>query len=45
VPETVPPVENNSSDMDLKEAAWSLDKTSSQLADFSNKVTQALVQP
>lgn len=42
---TVPQLENSSSDARLKEASQSLDKTSAQLADFSSKVTQALVHP
>jgi len=42
---TVPLIENSSSDTQLKEVSQTLDKTSSQLADFSSKVTQALVQP
>jgi len=42
---TVPLLDNSSSDSQLKEVSQVLDKTSSQLADFSSKVTQALVQP
>jgi len=42
---TVPLLDNSSSDAQLKEVSQTLDKTSSQLADFSSKVTQALVQP
>jgi uncharacterized phage infection (PIP) family protein YhgE len=44
-PEAVPSLEYNSSDNQLQEASQTLDKTSTQLADLSNKVTQALVQP
>jgi len=42
---TVPLLDNSSSDAQLKEVSQTLDKTSAQLADFSSKVTQALVQP
>ena len=42
---SAPLLENSSSDTQLKEVSQTLDKTSSQLADFSSKVTQALVQP
>lgn len=42
---SAPLLENTSSDDQLKGASQTLDKTSAQLADFSNKVTQALVQP
>lgn len=45
LPKTVPELENNSSDAQLKNATLVLDSTSMQLADLSNKVTQALVQP
>jgi hypothetical protein len=40
-----PELANTSSDARLKEASITLDKTSTQLADFSSKVTQALIQP
>ncbi len=42
---SVPLLENSSSDAQLKDVSQTLDKTSAQLADFSSKVTQALVQP
>jgi len=42
---SAPLLENSSSDAQLKDASQDLDKTSAQLADFSSKVTQALVQP
>lgn len=42
---SAPVLENSSSDAQLKDASQDLDKTSAQLADFSSKVTQALVQP
>lgn len=45
LPATVPTLENSSSDSQLKDATLGLDKTSMKLADLSNKVTQALVQP
>jgi hypothetical protein len=45
LPSTVPALENSSSDAKLKEASQGLDNTSIQLADLSNNVTQALVQP
>jgi regulator of replication initiation timing len=40
-----PELANINSDAQLKEASITLDKTSTQLADFSSKVTQALIQP
>lgn len=40
----IPQLENRSSDPELKDTAQALDKTSLQLTDLSNKVTQALVQ-
>ena len=45
LPATVPPLENSSSDEQLKATIQDLDKTSMQLANLSTKVTQALVQP
>jgi hypothetical protein len=43
--QAVPPLENGSSDAQLKETVQTLDKTTSQLGDLSNSVTQALLQP
>lgn len=43
--DSVPLLETSSSDAQLKDVSQALDKTSAQLADFSSKVTQALVQP
>lgn len=40
-----PELANINSNAQLKEASITLDKTSTQLADFSSKVTQALIQP
>ncbi|MEI6212818.1 MAG: hypothetical protein WCP10_01835 [Desulfuromonadales bacterium] len=42
---SIPSLEKTSSDAQLKEASQQLDTTTSQLSEFSNKVTQALVQP
>ena len=41
----IPDLDNRSSDATVKEAAGSLETTSTQLAEFSDKVTQALVNP
>lgn len=41
----VPGVEASDSDAQLRKVSITLDKTSEQLADFSNKVTHALVRP
>jgi len=41
----VPELSKGSSDAQLTTASQTLEKTSSQLSEFSNKVTQALVQP
>ena len=41
----VPELSKGSSDAQLVDASQTLEKTSSQLSEFSNKVTQALVQP
>lgn len=45
LPATVEPLEKTSGDEQLKYAIQGLDKTSLQLSDMSNKITQALVQP
>ena len=41
----IPELENRSGDTAIKEAAYILEKTSTTLAEFSDKVTQALVTP
>jgi len=42
---TIPQLDNSSSDARLKEVSQTLESTSAQLVDLSSKVTQALVQP
>jgi uncharacterized phage infection (PIP) family protein YhgE len=44
-PSLVPPLQKSSSDAQLDTASKTLEKTSTQLSEFSNKVTEALVQP